>query len=139
MYVAHERRIHDVQRSSAIYLLGCGIGGNKTMIAHIRVDPETLFQEQALLFKALSDPTRLEILSLLIEANGTMNVNSLVDQIDSLAQPTVSHHLRLLIEAGLIERHRQGMYIFYQVKAARLEEAQTIIAQLLHRKRWLES
>ena len=109
------------------------------MIAHIRVDPETLFQEQALLFKALADPTRLKIITLLIEANGTMNVNSLVEQIDCLAQPTVSHHLRLLIEAGLIERHRQGMYIFYQVKAARLEEAQTMIAQLLHRKRWLEA
>ncbi len=107
------------------------------MISHIGIDPATLFQEQALLFKALSDPTQLEILSLLIEANGTMNVNSLVDQIDSLAQPTVSHHLRLLIEAGLIERHRQGMYIFYRVLPARLEEALKIIAQLLDRQRWL--
>src|SRR5260221_670987 len=109
------------------------------MIAQMSVDPETLFQEQALLFKALSDPTRLKILALLIEANGTLDVTSLVKQLDSLKQPTISHHLHTLIESGLIERHRQGWYIFYRVRAARLEEAQTMIAQLLHRKRWLEA
>jgi len=108
------------------------------MSLHIGVDPETLFQEQALLFKALSDPTRLKILSILIEANGTLDVNGLVDRLDSLKQPTISHHLHTLIESGLIERYRQGWYIFYRVRAARLEEAQTMIAQLLDRQRWLK-
>src|SRR5260221_1808621 len=106
------------------------------MIAHIRVDPETLFQEQALLFKALADPTRLKILTLLIEANGTLDVNGLVDRLDSLKQPTISHHLHTLIESGLIERHRQGWYIFYRVTAARPEEAQTIHAHLLGKPKW---
>src|SRR5260221_13998670 len=109
------------------------------MSLHIGVDPETLFQEQALLFKALSDPTRLKILSILIEANGTLDVNGLVDRLDCLAQPTISHHLHTLINAGLIEKNKQGAHIFYRVKATRLEEAQTMIAQLLHRKRWLEA
>src|SRR5258708_20952347 len=118
MYVAHQRRIHAVQRSNATYLLGCGIGGNKTMIAHIDVVLEAILQEQALVFKALSDPTRLKIITLLIEANGTMNVNSLIDRLDCLAQPTISHHLHTLINAGLIEKNRQGPNIFYRAKSA---------------------
>src|SRR5258708_6080083 len=96
------------------------------MIAHIDVVLEAILQEQALVFKALSDPTRLKIITLLIEANGTLDVNGLVDRLDSLKQPAISHHLHTLIESGLIERHRQGWYIFYRVRAARLEEAQTI-------------
>ena len=108
------------------------------MALHIDVVLEAILQEQALVFKALSDPTRLKILTLLIEANGTLDVNGLVDRLDSLKQPTISHHLHTLIESGLIERHRQGWYIFYRVRAARLEEAQTMIAHLLDRQRWLK-
>src|SRR5260221_2597683 len=88
-------------------------GRDKTMIAHIRVDPETLFQEQALLFKALSDPTRLEILSILIDANGTLDMTGLVDRLDSLKQPTISNHIRLLIVIGLIDGINHGMPIFH--------------------------
>src|SRR5258708_39365892 len=109
------------------------------MISHIDVVLEAILQEQALVFKALSDPTRLKILTLLIEANGTLDVNGLVDRLDSLKQPTISHHLHTLINAGLIEKNRQGAHIFYRVKATRLEEAQTMIAQLLHRQRRLDA
>jgi ArsR family transcriptional regulator len=109
------------------------------MSLHIDVTLEAILQEHALVFKALSDPTRLKILSLLIEANGTLDVTGLVDRLDSFAQPTVSYHLRLLTEAGLIEPNKQGMHIFYQVLPDRLEEALKMIAHLLDRQRWLEA
>src|SRR5258708_34681951 len=120
MYAVHPRQIHAAQRFNATYHLGCGIGGNKPMISHIDVVLEAILQEQALVFKALSDPTRLRILTLLIEANGTLDVNGLVDRLDSLKQPTISHHLHTLIESGLIERHRQGLDLLLRFRASPL-------------------
>src|SRR5260221_3079200 len=114
MYAVHPRQIHAVQRSNATYLLGCGIGGNKTMIAHIDVVLEAILQEQALVFKALSDPTRLKIITLLIEANGTLDVNGLGDRLDRLKQPPISHHLHTLIESAPIQSHMQRWVIFYR-------------------------
>ena len=68
----------------------------------------------ARLFKALGDPTRLEILRLVAAQPGPTCVCDLVERFD-LAQPTISHHLKLLREAGLLTQSRIGIWSFYAI------------------------
>lgn len=69
--------------------------------------------ELAARFKALADPARLRILSLIAE-RGEVCGCELVDPL-GLSQPTVSHHLKILFEADLLERERRGRWIHYRV------------------------
>jgi ArsR family transcriptional regulator len=64
-------------------------------------------------FKALSDPARLRLLSL-IASCGEVCACELVDTV-GVSQPTVSHHLKVLHEAGLLHRERRGKWIHYRV------------------------
>lgn len=65
-------------------------------------------------FKALGDTTRLEILGLLSAARAELCVCD-VESHFKLSQPTVSHHLKLLREAGLIVGERRGNWIYYRI------------------------
>ena len=65
-------------------------------------------------FKALADPTRLEILRLLGAQAGPTCVCDLVAHFE-LSQPTISHHLKVLREAGLLTQTRLGIWAFYAV------------------------
>jgi ArsR family transcriptional regulator len=69
-------------------------------------------------FAALGDPVRLRILALITE-HGEMCVCDLVEPLGR-TQPTVSHHLRLLFESGLVERERRGSWTWYRVVSERL-------------------
>jgi ArsR family transcriptional regulator len=64
-------------------------------------------------FRALADPTRVAIVNLLAGAP-ELCVCVLVDQLD-LSQPTVSHHLRILREAGLVNVERRGTWAYYSL------------------------
>lgn len=81
--------------------------------------PEGDAADLATRFKALSDPARLRILSL-IAARDEVCGCELVEPL-GLAQPTVSHHLKVLTEAGLLSRERRGRWIHYSVDAASVE------------------
>jgi ArsR family transcriptional regulator, arsenate/arsenite/antimonite-responsive transcriptional repressor len=79
-------------------------------------------------FAALGDPARLRILSLLATAaDGEVCVCDLVDPIGR-SQPTVSHHLRVLSEAGLIEGDKRGRWVWYRVVPDRLAELRAVLA-----------
>ena len=81
-------------------------------------------------FKALADPTRLEILRLLAAQPGPTCVCDLVGHFD-LSQPTISHHLKVLREAGLLRHSRLGIWSFYAATpdaSGWLEEAQARLA-----------
>jgi ArsR family transcriptional regulator len=69
--------------------------------------------------KVLADPARLRLLSL-IAAAGEACACDLVEPI-GVAQPTVSHHLKVLTEAGLVERERRGRWAFYRPVPERME------------------
>ncbi len=71
----------------------------------------------ARLFKALGDPTRLEILRLIAAQSGPTCVCDIVERFD-LAQPTISHHLRLLREAGLLSQSRIGIWSYHAIDPA---------------------
>ncbi|MDH3189701.1 MAG: metalloregulator ArsR/SmtB family transcription factor [Acidimicrobiia bacterium] len=75
----------------------------------------------AVMFAALGDPVRLRIVSMLSAApEGSACGCDLEGPLD-LAQPTISHHLKVLREAGLIEGTRQGRWVHYRVVPEQLE------------------
>jgi ArsR family transcriptional regulator len=85
-----------------------------------RLDQEAA-EELAATFRALADPARLRLLSLIWSQPGAEAcVCHLVEPI-GLSQPTVSHHLKLLNDAGLLEREKRGTWVYYRVVASRLE------------------
>ena len=69
----------------------------------------------AALFRALGDPARVRIVNLLASSGEPVCVCELVDAL-GLAQPTVSHHLRKLVEAGLLEREERGKWSFLSIE-----------------------
>jgi protein-tyrosine-phosphatase/DNA-binding transcriptional ArsR family regulator len=72
--------------------------------------------------RAIADPTRIQILSLLVEADGGRRaVTELADEL-GLTQPTVSHHLRLMTDDGLLERAQEGRVVWYSVAPSRVNE-----------------
>jgi len=66
-------------------------------------------------FKAFGDPTRLKILALL--TGGEMTVNQVTKEI-GLSQPTISRHLGILREAGVVTDRREGQQVFYSLHKA---------------------
>lgn len=65
------------------------------------------------MLKALADPTRLEILRVIAAQPGPVCACDIVDRFD-LSQPTISHHLKALRDAGLLTSRRRGLWRFYE-------------------------
>jgi len=84
------------------------------------------FAEHAHCFKALSEPARVAIVNRLASC-GEACVCELVDVLE-LAQPTVSHHLRVLREAGLIEQDRRGTWMYYRLVPAAIDQLRATLA-----------
>ncbi|HLI05325.1 MAG TPA: metalloregulator ArsR/SmtB family transcription factor [Ktedonobacteraceae bacterium] len=90
---------------------------------------ETDALTQAFLLKALANPTRLRILNLLTRYEGVVSVFDIVENFP-LEQPTISHHLRILRDAGLIDYEKKGLWAYYYVRRDALQRAQDIIKNL---------
>jgi ArsR family transcriptional regulator len=85
-------------------------------------------EELATAFKAIADPGRLRLLSFIAaQHNAEACVCHLVEPL-GLSQPTVSHHLKVLTEAGLLERERRGTWMFYRLVPARVEALRQALA-----------
>src|SRR5437762_14323807 len=84
---------------------------------------------QARLLKALADPTRLRILSLLSRHEGEVCVFEIVESF-TLEQPTISHHLRILRDAGLVDCRKKGLWAYYYVRREALTRAREVIEAL---------
>lgn len=85
---------------------------------------------QAQLLKALADPTRLRLLSLLSRHEGDVCVCEVCESFP-LEQPTISHHLRILRDAGLVDFRKRGLWAYYYVRRETLTRAQQMLAHLL--------
>jgi ArsR family transcriptional regulator, arsenate/arsenite/antimonite-responsive transcriptional repressor len=79
----------------------------------------------AALFKALADPTRVRIVNMLATAGEGVCVCDLTPEL-GLSQPTVSHHLRKLADAGLLEREQRGTWAFYSLDRDALALLQSV-------------
>ncbi|MDX6224989.1 MAG: ArsR family transcriptional regulator, arsenate/arsenite/antimonite-responsive transcriptional [Frankiales bacterium] len=83
--------------------------------------------ELAQVFKAMGDPVRLRLLSLIAShAGGEACVCDLTDVFD-LSGPTISHHLKVLREAGLITGERRGTWIYYRVRPELLAQVSAVL------------
>jgi ArsR family transcriptional regulator len=81
----------------------------------------------ARMFKALGDPVRLRLVSMVAShAGGEACVCDLTPAFD-LSQPTISHHLKVLREAGLLECERRGTWVFYWVVPAALAQLAAVL------------
>lgn len=77
----------------------------------------------ARVFRALADPARVKLLSLVASSSaGECCVCELVSPL-GLSQPTVSHHLKVLADAGLLEREKRGTWAWFRLNSTALEEA----------------
>jgi ArsR family transcriptional regulator len=78
-------------------------------------------EQLAAAFRVVADPTRLRLLSLLAASpGGEACVCDLVEPL-ALSQPTVSHHLKVLYEAGLLGREKRGLWVYYRLIPDRLQ------------------
>jgi len=66
-------------------------------------------------FKALADITRQEILRILDEAE-EMNVGEICEAFENMSQPTISHHLQILKNCGLVDTRKEGKMIYYFIR-----------------------
>jgi ArsR family transcriptional regulator len=73
------------------------------------------------LFKALADRHRLQILNCLIQTDGEPVCVCDLEPLLGVKQPTVSHHLKQLVDAGLLEREKRGTYAFYRLRPGMLD------------------
>ena len=84
-------------------------------------------EQVAPLLKALADPVRLRLLSLVAShANGEACVCDLTDAFQ-LSQPTISHHLKVLHEVGLLDRAKRGVWVYYAVRRDALADVAMLI------------
>lgn len=73
-----------------------------------------MLKERTRFFKALGDDTRQEIMRLLIERR-RLCVNELCELLETISQPTVSHHLQILKNSDIVDTEREGKMIYYQI------------------------
>lgn len=79
-------------------------------------------------FKAIADPARLQLLSFVAaQPSGEACVCHLTTPL-GLSQPTVSHHLKVLYEAGLLDRERRGTWVYYRIVPAELAALRDALA-----------
>ena len=92
----------------------------------------TITDEEAIataeLFKALGDPTRVRLVNMIATSGGEVCMCDLIDPV-GLSQPTVSHHMKKLVDAGLVEREQRGKWAYFSLKRDAVEKL-AVVADL---------
>jgi ArsR family transcriptional regulator len=83
-------------------------------------------QATATLFRALADPARVKIVNMLSRSDDPVCVCEFVPALE-LSQPTVSHHLKKLTEAGLLEREERGKWAYYSLSGEAVERLAALV------------
>jgi ArsR family transcriptional regulator, arsenate/arsenite/antimonite-responsive transcriptional repressor len=81
----------------------------------------------AAMFKALADPVRLRLLSLIASHPGGEACVCEISATFDVSQPTISHHLKLLRSAGLLDCERRGTWVYYWVVPAALQQLSAVL------------
>ncbi|MET7402251.1 metalloregulator ArsR/SmtB family transcription factor [Dactylosporangium sp. NPDC005572] len=98
-----------------------------TPIAEQRIPAETA-AVLAPAFKALGDPVRLQLMSMIASANGGEICVCDLTPAFELSGPTISHHLKTLREAGLVDADRRGTWVYYRARPAVLRQLAALLA-----------
>lgn len=85
-------------------------------------------QQVAPLVKALADPVRLRLMSLVLSSDGGEACVCDLNDAFELSQPTISHHLKVLHDAGLLGREKRGVWVYYQARPEALEAFRSLFA-----------
>lgn len=84
-------------------------------------------EQDVVVFKALAHPIRLRIVSLVAAApEGQVSAGHIVEAFD-LSQPTISHHLRLLREAGVLTTHKISTFVYYRFAPSLVETVSAVL------------
>src|SRR5438552_487928 len=84
-------------------------------------------EQIAPLLKALADPVRLRLMSLVASHPGGEACVCDLNEAFDLSQPTISHHLKVLHDAGLLDREKRGVWVFYRARAEALASLGALI------------
>lgn len=97
-----------------------GVGASCSPLTGGVIDEQSAAQ-LARVFKALGDPTRVRLVSMIAAAErAEACICDLTDPV-GLSQPTVSHHMKLLVDAGLVVREQRGKWAYYRLVEATFE------------------
>ncbi|MGA7133953.1 MAG: metalloregulator ArsR/SmtB family transcription factor [Mycobacterium sp.] len=88
---------------------------------------ESQATELAAMFKALGDPVRLRLLSLIASHPGGEACVCEISTTFDVSQPTISHHLKLLRSAGLLDSERRGTWVYYWVIPSALQQLSSVL------------
>ena len=88
------------------------------------------YREVARVFKALADENRLRILDLL--CSGEKCACELLEDLQ-ISQSTLSHHMKLLCDAGIVYGRKDGKWVYYSIQDEGVERVQALLAQKLHK------
>lgn len=91
---------------------------------------ETNANQMAILFKALSHPIRLQILDLISQGGGEVCICDLENHFD-LTQPTLSHHVKVLREAGVIQSQQNRVWIFHRIDGTVFRQMHTLLGNFM--------
>jgi ArsR family transcriptional regulator len=94
---------------------------------------EPLSQEQAaqasVLLRAMADPVRLRLMSLVASHEGGEACVCDLNDAFELSQPTISHHLKVLHDNGLLDREKRGVWVYYRVRREALAGLANLIGE----------
>ena len=95
----------------------------------LTAEPLTVEQAEQIapLLKALADPVRLRLLSLVASHEGGEACICELNDAFELSQPTISHHMKVLHEAGLVDRDKRGVWAYYRIRPQALASLGTLI------------
>lgn len=77
-------------------------------------------------FAALADPIRLRLLSFITSVDDEVCACDLVEP-SGRSQPTVSHHMKILVDAGLVTREKRGLWVWYRAVPSRLDALRSVL------------
>lgn len=79
-------------------------------------------------FAALADPIRLRLLSFIASADADEVCACDLVEPSGRSQPTVSHHMKILVDAGLVTREKRGLWVWYHAVPSRLDALRAVLA-----------
>ena len=109
--------------------IACCDGDSERLVEVRKAAPQGDLDRLAARFKALSDETRLRILRTISDSPEKICECEIVPTL-GLAQPTISYHLKVLREAGLVEPERRGQWVYYQVSQEALLDTVRGLAEM---------
>ena len=112
-------RIEGMTRVLAV--LECAPAGNEALM------PATEAEQLAAVLKGLADPVRLRLLRLVADSPDTTACACHLPAALGISQPTLSHHLKKLVECGLLHREQRGRWVHYRLDAVALGPIATFV------------